>query len=307
MMRISGVAILRNAVSLEYPFRESLRSLSPLVEELIVNVGQGEDGTFEAVQELCDPKIKAFRSEWDLRPRDGLALSEQTNLALDRASGDWIVYLQADEVLHEDDLQVIRTNIEMQKPSTEGLVFDYLHFHTSPHVINDDWLTFYPRAVRAVRGGIGIVSSGDAAGFVRRTAARTRGLIKARAGARIFHYGWADPSKQARARALSSLYHDRFDASPVDLFPADLTVHPHLRRYQGEHPQTMKAWVSKTHPPGAVRPYRSPAWLRAWFSFLGSPRRFADPARPFLPLWLTNMKWRLEERRASLMRARRAR
>jgi hypothetical protein len=95
-MRVSGATILDQAVRLSYPFRESLRSLLPLVDELVVNVGQANDGTWEEVLALGDPRVKPFRSEWDRSPRGGVTLSEQTNLALARCSGDWIVYLQAD-------------------------------------------------------------------------------------------------------------------------------------------------------------------------------------------------------------------
>ncbi|MBX7185730.1 MAG: glycosyltransferase [Vicinamibacteria bacterium] len=295
----SGVAILRNAVSLGYPFRESLRSLLPAVDELIVNVGQGDDGTWEAVAALGEPKIKPFRSTWDLAPRGGVALSEQTNLAMRQCQGDWILYLQADEVLHEDDLPGLKRALARHAHGpVEGLVFDYLHFYASPHFINDDWLSFYPRAVRAVRNGSGVQSAGDAAGFVRSLGPRSRGLIKGHAHTRIFHYGWADGAKLARAQALSSLYHDRFEFRPEDLFPQDLSQFRAVRPFAGTHPAVMSERVGSAPPPGPTAPYRSPAWLRAWSSFLAAPRSRRYAARPFMPLWLGNLRWRIADRRA---------
>jgi glycosyltransferase involved in cell wall biosynthesis len=299
--RVSGVTIVKDGLALGYPFREAIRSLLPLVEELIVNVGQGEDGTWEAVHALDDARIRPFRSVWDPRARDGQALSEQTNLAFARCRGDWIVYLQADEVLHEEDLPALTEQLEHHgATSIEGLVFDYLHFYASPHVINDDWLSFYPRAVRAVRNGIGVASAGDAAGFVRRIGSRSRGLVKAPARARIFHYGWADAGgKYARARALSSLYHDRFASTPEDIFPADLTSHRHVRAFAGTHPEVVRRRVAESPRPAVGRPYRSPAWFRAWSRLLRAPRRHLSAARSFLPLSLTNLRWRVSDWRAA--------
>ena len=47
-----GFTFLRNAIRYDYPFRESLASLAPLVDEIVVAVGKSEDGTLEALQEL---------------------------------------------------------------------------------------------------------------------------------------------------------------------------------------------------------------------------------------------------------------
>ena len=81
----------------------------------------------------------------------GQVLAEQTNLALSRCSGEWVVYLQADEVLHEDDLENIHASMRRHRyDRTEGLLFNYLHSDGSYHTVGDDWREWYPRAVRAV-------------------------------------------------------------------------------------------------------------------------------------------------------------
>ena len=38
-MRITGVSLVKDAVRLDFPLLESLRSILPLCDELIVNVG----------------------------------------------------------------------------------------------------------------------------------------------------------------------------------------------------------------------------------------------------------------------------
>ena len=292
-LRITGVTLLNNALSLGYPFRESLRSLLRVADDVVVNVGQGEDGTWEAVRDLGSDRIKPFRSAWDLRPRAGEALSEQVNLALARCDGDWVMYLQADEVLHESDVDPLRRRMEAHaSDDVEGLVFDYLHFYGSPHLVNDDWIAFYPRAVRAVKRRAGLIAFGDAAGFAHVSAGRRRGLIKAHSGARIFHYGWADPGKLARAAALSALYHERGVGNLENLFPDDLQSQPHLRLFEGTHPEPMRERILQAPRPPAPRSHRTPASFRAWRSFLLSPRARLQAARAFLPLWLTNLKWR---------------
>src|SRR5207245_10734555 len=103
-MKVSGFTFVRNVVKYDYPVVESIRSILPVVDEFIVNVGRCDDGTLELIRSIGDPKIRIVESVWDETLRkDGLIYSQQTNIALSLCTGDWAFYLQADEVLHEDD------------------------------------------------------------------------------------------------------------------------------------------------------------------------------------------------------------
>lgn len=291
---ISGFTILNSAVSLGYPFRESILSLLPFVDEFIVNVGQTDDGTWEAVNGLDSPKIKPFRSEWNLEPTGGSVLTQQTDIALSRCRSEWLVHLQGDELLHEEDAPALIRSINRESPSdVEGLTFDYLHFFASPHVVIDDWRTFYPAAVRATRNLKGVISTD--AGFAFRTrTGRIRGLVKARSGARIFHYGWSDfpTPKLERAKALTRLYSGEADLKASDLVPADLSSMRSLRYFSGTHPAVARAAIDARPRPKLGKPYVTGPALRAWLWFLASPRTRWPESRPFLPLWLTNLRWR---------------
>ena len=84
-MKVSGFTIVRNAIKYGYPVDKSVQSLLPLVDELVVGVGDSDDGTWDLVTGIGDPKIKPFRSVWDMTKREGgVVLSEQTNIALAR-------------------------------------------------------------------------------------------------------------------------------------------------------------------------------------------------------------------------------
>jgi hypothetical protein len=136
-MKVSGFTLVRNGVRFDYPFLESIQSLLPLVDELVINVGVGDDETLARIKALQrEPggeKIIWFESVWPLddpeKRKGGLILSEQTNRALERCTGDWCIYLQADEVFHEQDASRLRAALESADldPEIEGLLFDYLH------------------------------------------------------------------------------------------------------------------------------------------------------------------------------------
>jgi len=193
-MKVSGFTFCRNAVRYDYPVVESIRSILPIVDEFIVNVGRCEDGTLELIQSIGDPKIRIVESVWDETLRkDGLIYSQQTNIALAHCTGDWAFYLQADEVIHEDDLPRIVEAMctHHRRPEVKGLVFRYRHF------VGDYWSTnpwFYHKAVRIIRNNGEVESCGDAVGFHLKA---DRGYLQTvhqkrvrPSGATIYHYGW---------------------------------------------------------------------------------------------------------------------
>ena len=252
-MRVSGFTIARNAIKLGYPLEQSLRSLLPLVDELIVAVGDSEDATWDLVCGIGDPKIVTFRTVWDTASSEGGAvLAEQTNLALTRCTGDWAVYLQSDEVLDEAELGTIRSRLlEHVDQPTEGLSFSYRHFYGSYSTVQDNWCSWYWREVRAVKTGKRIESVGDAAGFKIRDGHRLRRLIRADSGAHVNHYGWVRPPTVMvdKQRSAVRLYEVEEGAGDI---PAEARIDPaqpyrhlgHLVRFRGRHPSVMSDLVA---------------------------------------------------------------
>ena len=83
-MFISGFSFIRNGIRLHYPFIESIQSILPLCDEFIIAVGNSDDGTREAIQQLNNSKIKIIDTVWDESLRKGgKILAMQTNIALD--------------------------------------------------------------------------------------------------------------------------------------------------------------------------------------------------------------------------------
>jgi len=261
-MTISGFAMARNAISLDYPLIESIRSLLPLCDEVIIAVGRSEDDTLERVRSIDDPKIRIIETVWDpAHFVHGAVNAVQTNIALDACRGDWCVYLQADEVLHEDDLPKIRSAMEESAGDArvEGLLFDYLHFWGSYETYQTahHW---YRHEVRAVRNGMGIRSWKSAQGFRR----DGKKLHVRRSGARIFHYGWVRHPRLMKRKqiALDSVHHDaewvrRRHPEPELLFDyGDLRT---LARFRGTHPAVMreriarKEWIAPLRGEGRMR------------------------------------------------------
>jgi len=103
-MRVAGFTFVQNAVRLDYPIVESIKSILPIVDEFVVNVGAPDDGTLELVRGIESQKIRIVESLWNPNvTTGGYVFAQQTNIALFNCTGTWAVYLQSDELIHERD------------------------------------------------------------------------------------------------------------------------------------------------------------------------------------------------------------
>jgi len=246
-VKISGFTLIRNGVELGYPFVPSIRSLLPLCDEIIVNVPRSTDSTLDRVKGIGDPRIRVIESEWDETLRQsGLALSHHTNLALRECAGDWCVYFQGDEVLHEDTVPAMRATMERQlnNPIVQGLLVDYTHFYGSYRTVVYSFGWYY-QEVRVVRRDPHIRSCGDAQGFRMTDGGKLR--VK-KSGGHYFHYGHALKPDHAerKLRNLASLYHDdagvneEVSRRPPRFYDDDQKV----RQFMGKHPAVMRDIVA---------------------------------------------------------------
>ena len=266
-MKVSGFTFCRNMIKYDFPIVESIRSILPIVNEFIVNVGKSEDGTLKLIQSIGDSKIRIIETVWDeTLKKDGLIFSEQTNIALKRCTGDWAFYLQADEVVHEEDLPGLLRTLEETLPKLNvlGLSFRYLHFYGDYFTVNP-WA--YRRAIRIIRNDGRIESFGDAVGFcIKETGAFLNprdGVNCLPSGWRIFHYGYVkDPRVMVeKIRYQASRYHGEaipeYQAKRIAIERYDFDQYDILKDFRGSHPAVMQERISKTR---RLRPRRN-RWL----------------------------------------------
>lgn len=259
-MRVSGFTFVRDAVRLGYPIVPAVRSILPLVDELVVNVGVSQDGTLELVRALGDPRLVVLESRWDEAQLErGRVLAQQTDLALARCTGDVCLYVQADEALHEEDHAAVRAALARlhDDPRLEGLLFDYVHFYGSFHTVGVS-RRWYRREVRAVKNGIGVRSWRDAQGFRVGPGEGARKPRVAPSGGRMFHYGWVRPpeAQKLKLAEFERLYHG--DGARQARLAAGFRydVGEKVRPFRGAHPAPMRDWIARQDWAFEPRPAR---------------------------------------------------
>jgi len=248
-VKVCGFTIVRNAIRYDYPVVESILSILPCVDEMLVSVGDSEDDTLQLIQSIPSDKIRIMQSKWDDSLREGgRVLAEETNKAL-AAIGpefDWCFYIQADEVLHENWIPVLKQAMiyNLKRKEVQGLLFDYLHFYGSYGYLGDS-RTWYRKEIRIIRNLPGMQSYKDAQGF------RYNGqkLPVASSGASINHYGWVKNPRfqQAKQRDFNKLWHSdewvEKNISEADAY--DYKLIESLRRFEGQHPLVMAERIAR--------------------------------------------------------------
>jgi glycosyltransferase involved in cell wall biosynthesis len=252
-MKLSGFAMVRNASKYYFPIKESIESVLPIVDEFIVALGNSDadDNTEELIRSIQSPKIKIFPRVWDEKLfYDGEIFRQETNFALQQCSGDWCIYLQADEVVHEDDHAEIVHQCQkyLDDKKVQGMLFKYLHFwgDYDHHIYAHSW---YEAEIRIVRNHIGITSYKDAQSF-RIDNQKKLNVIQTKA--RIFHYGWVRPPyvMQSKRKEQNSMHFGKKKA--VEDYAAKAAQFEYgplgrLSVYKGTHPASMHELIQKHH------------------------------------------------------------
>jgi hypothetical protein len=262
-MKISGFTMARNTSKLYYPIAESIRSILPIVDEFVVALGDSDpdDTTEQQIRDIGSDKIRILHTVWDLEkyPR-GTENAHQTDIAKEACTGDWLFYLQADEVIHEQYLDGIRAACETHliDPQVEGFLFRYKHFFGDYQHYNDHH-GWYPYEIRIIRNDPAIHSYISAQSFRRipdfdyvdyRQKKGTHKLHVVKLDAEVYHYGWVRPPRymQRKSRSLDTIHKgkaaaDRLYAERAATF--DYGNLSQYKRFEGSHPAVMADWIRR--------------------------------------------------------------
>jgi hypothetical protein len=246
-VKVSLFTFLRNGVKLGYPFIESIRSALPLADEFVIALGPSDpdeqDQTLAQLKALQEPKLRIIPTVWNEQMKTaGFVYGQQKMLAQSQCTGDWAFYLEADEVLHEQDLDRIQDSMRrhLNNPAVEALVFDYQHFFGSPKYIarSPGW---YRRAPRIIRNNVRTVACDGLFWNVIVNNQRMRWPRAALANATVYHYGHVRPVSAMNAKQVAvERYWDKTPQS-FTKYRIDPSV---LQEFTGSHPAVMADWLA---------------------------------------------------------------
>ena len=249
-MKITGVTIIKNAVLNDYPIKEAILSILPVVDEMIVSIGESEDDTEGLIKSISSEKIKIVHSVWDKSVRKGgSVLAIETNKAMQHVSKDtdWIFYIQGDEVIHEKYHPSIRQATEkyLNDKKVDGLLFHYLHFYGNYQYVRDG-RGWYKSETRIIRNGRNISSYRDAQGF----RIENNKINVAQIDAFVYHYGWVKDPRQMKTKQKNVAEFWVEDDASLEAFRKsdevyDYTEADSVELFDGTHPAVMQERIAR--------------------------------------------------------------
>jgi len=257
-MKISGYGYVRNGFLYGVPFLESIQSVLSICNEFIAVVGDSTDGTREAIESLNDPKIKIIDTIWDDNLKlHGKIFAQQSNIGLDHVTGDWVFHIQADEVIHENDLPKILENIKKyhQHKEVEGFLQPFIHFWGDYNHIRNS-RAVHKNEIRIFKNNPKIRSYIDSQGFRKFNSKggyetgseRGEKLKVLKLDAPIYHYNAVRSRKNMSLKAKNFNYYyghekDKLEEQPKEEF--NYHIVDRVTKFLGTHPKVMTEAIAR--------------------------------------------------------------
>ncbi|WP_207535783.1 hypothetical protein [Desertivirga arenae] len=251
---ISGFSYVRNGIEMGYPFLEAIQSALPICDEFIAVVGDSRDGTREAILALNSPKIKIVDTVWDMNLRTGGKIfAQQSNAGVDAISGKWGFHIQADELIHENDLHKIKDAIYKydSDPEVEGFLFPFMNFwggynyiRTSRKVHRNEIRVFKnDKVIRAYRDSQGFRVYTSKEAYENGEKGRKLNVVKLNIP--VFHYSYVRPPKlmTKKGEVFHSFYDPNLVVDEAEKNEFKYESIDKLEEFKGTHPKLMEKWV----------------------------------------------------------------
>ena len=241
-MKVSAFTFLKNAQILGYPFLESIESVLPIVDEFVINVGESEDNTLQLIKKISSSKIRIIESKWNNKMTNGgYVYGQQKMIAQFNCTGDWLFYVEGDEVYHEEDLQKIRDcmDLHLLNNQVEALVLDFYHFYgnSNSYLDSPGW---YRSEARIIKSSIRSYAPDGLFWLVLEKNKVGRYPKAKKINAHCYHYGWVRNEDQMNLK--SEKVQKYWGKSPVkiDYSQMDQSI---IKRFKGTHPKVMNNWL----------------------------------------------------------------
>jgi glycosyltransferase involved in cell wall biosynthesis len=246
---LAGNVCIRNGNRLDFCWRESIGSLLPVCDAVVVSDGESDDGTQEEIREWIkrEPKIKLCVYPWKNPVGNIDWWVDWLNYARDHCPCDWMIQLDGDEVLHEKCYPEVREFIS--GPRRSGIVTRWNFWHTHKKTIPEGHCCG-KKVMRLAPQDVWMPSDGS------HIKGAEMGNMSVSTNIEIYHYGFIRKRDAyfAKEKLLHKWFFNTYDPRLVkaEAYRGDWAAMPGLADwfdkcdpFELEHPSIMKGWLNE--------------------------------------------------------------
>jgi glycosyltransferase involved in cell wall biosynthesis len=252
-MSLGGNVCIRDGDRLDYPWRECVQSLLPVVDVCVVCDGGSTDGTLEAIREWCErePKLRLCCYPWTDPKADLEFWVNWLNFCREHIPCTYQIQLDGDEILDEHSYRAVRNYAESGQRHTlrcQRLNFWKDHRNLIPHGV-----CLGHEVVRLAPQEMWLPSDGAHPKGAQAVAESAPSKI------RLFHYGFLrrPDAYFAKSKLLHGYFFNGYDKRLADVETAmytlgvknwmesiqDVEWTNRLVAYDGPHPKLAHDWL----------------------------------------------------------------
>jgi hypothetical protein len=173
----------------------------------------------------------------------GYVYGQQKMIAQFNCTSDWAFYIEGDEVIHEDDLEKIKTTCEkyVNDKEVEAVTFDYFHFYgnTNSYLDSPAW---YRSEARIIKNSVRSYAPDGLFWLVLKKNKIGRYPNAVHSGAKMYHYGWVRSEEQMNLKSQKVQKYWNKKHKKIDYKEIDQQI---IKEFNGTHPIIMQDWIPK--------------------------------------------------------------
>jgi len=262
-MNVFGVLSIRNGSGLGYPYPLVVKNLSALCDHVLIGIDPAFPEDASVVAGLQCANVDVIDASWDMGNRNaGSEIAIQMDSLVQesqRRGADWVVVLQADELFHERDFEMLRLFME-RSDGVSGFRTNRLYFWRDLKTVRVDWGAEMVRIFRP--GHYSFMAEGtDKAGMY---SGKVREGNEVYLPYQIYHYSRVDRPEEIskRVRNLDSFFHEdgvllpKSELPEYDFVPREYdnflkvgsprAVSGVFDTFTGGHPDGVGAWYGES-------------------------------------------------------------
>jgi len=174
----------------------------------------------------------------------GYVYGQQKMIAQFNCTGDWLFYVEGDEVYHEHDLKKIYKSMEshLDDANVEALVFDFYHFYGNAmsYLDSPGW---YRSEARIIKSSIRSYAPDGLFWLVLDSNKKGRYPRAKKIGAYCYHYGWVRSEDQMNLKSQKVQQYWGNLPVMIDYSQIDQSI---IKEFFGSHPKIISSWLPKS-------------------------------------------------------------